>query len=75
MGVDLNFAPIQGKYPEQNIFRYSDLMTRPMDMFDELQAYSTAKSVTISGFEGIYRRLQNREESVQENVGIARQRR
>lgn len=59
LGVDLNFAPIQGNYPEQNIFRYPGLLDRPAGMIEELQVYAATKSVAISGFEGIARRLAN----------------
>lgn len=59
LGVDLNFAPIQGNYPEQNIFRYSGLLDRPAEIFEDLRAHAATKSVAISGFEGIARRLAN----------------
>lgn len=59
LGVDLNFAPIQGEYPEQNIFRYRGLMDRPFEYFEELRVYAEKKSITVSGFEGIQRRLEH----------------
>ncbi len=68
LGVDLNFAPIQGEYPQQNIFRYRNLMDEPFAYFEGLRIYAEKKSIAITGFEGIQRRLEN---LFSENVSMA----
>ncbi|WP_415879972.1 radical SAM protein [Methylomonas sp. TEB] len=56
--VDLNFAALQGDYPEENIFRYPlhDIDTL-LDRFAELAAYSNNKSIQVDGLSGLIYRL------------------
>lgn len=59
--VDLNFAALQGEFPEENLFRYP--IGKPDDMirkFTELAKYSADKNIHISGFDGMIFRLKQR---------------
>ena len=59
LGVELNFAALQGKFPEENIFLYPDIV--PFDLLpflDDLQRYAAGKSVDIAGFDGMRRRIE-----------------
>lgn len=59
LGIDLNFAPLQGPYPEENIFRYQKTDDNFLDYFKELEHLSHNSRITVSGFTGIYARLKN----------------
>jgi len=61
IGVDINFAPIQGNYPDENIFRYQDIMPRDelISIISNIESYSTNFDINISGFVGIHERLSN----------------
>ncbi|WP_026602091.1 radical SAM/SPASM domain-containing protein [Methylomonas sp. 11b] len=56
--VDLNFAALQGDYPEENIFRYPlhDIDTL-LDRFADLATYSSSKSIQVDGLSGLSYRL------------------
>jgi sulfatase maturation enzyme AslB (radical SAM superfamily) len=56
--VDLNFAALQGDYPEENIFRYPlhDIYSL-LDRFADLAAYSSSKSIQVDGLSGLSYRL------------------
>lgn len=59
LGVDLNFAALQGDFPEENIFLYPDIV--PFDLlpfFDDLQRYAADKAIEIAGFDGMRRRIE-----------------
>lgn len=57
LGVDLNFAPVQGECPGENIFMARDLMEPPLPLLERLQRQAQRATVTISGFAGMAYRL------------------
>lgn len=60
LNVDLNFAAVQGDFPEENIFRYPLQDTKQlMARFNSLQAYSQTKTNKVSGFTGLVFRLES----------------
>lgn len=67
--VDLNFAALQGNYPEENIFRYPlrDISIL-LDRFESLADYSQGRTIRVDGLYGlIYRLKQYRSEPVNNN--------
>lgn len=61
LNVDLNFAALQGDFPEENCFVYplheAHILT---DKFCELKTYSLAKNINVSGFDSLVYRLKQR---------------
>jgi MoaA/NifB/PqqE/SkfB family radical SAM enzyme len=63
LNVDLNFAALQGEFPEENIFRYP--LYHPETLigkFTELQAYSDTKNIAVSGLDGLIYRIKQRKD-------------
>jgi MoaA/NifB/PqqE/SkfB family radical SAM enzyme len=61
LGIDINFAPIQGPYSDENIFKYSDLISRDLliEQLEELEEYAKQLTINVSGFLGMHVRLKN----------------
>ena len=58
--VNLNFAPIQGDFKNENIFLYPDITKLNLqNYFNEIETYSATKNINISGLIGIKYRLRN----------------
>ncbi|MBD9355062.1 SPASM domain-containing protein [Methylomonas albis] len=68
LNIDLNFAALQGEFPDENIFRYS-LYTPELliHRFAELQEYSKTKSIAVSGFDGMIYRIKQRQDYLAAN--------
>jgi sulfatase maturation enzyme AslB (radical SAM superfamily) len=61
LNVDLNFAALQGDFPEENIFHYPLHDVRILlDKFSHLKTYSDTKSIKVSGFDGLIYRVKQR---------------
>jgi MoaA/NifB/PqqE/SkfB family radical SAM enzyme len=59
--VDLNFAALQGDYPQQNLFRYPIGDKQALiDSFLTLHDYSKGISIKVDGLQGLIYRLQQR---------------
>jgi len=59
--VDLNFAALQGEFPEENIFLYPLFAPETLiSKFTELQAYSDTKNIAVSGLDGLIYRIKQR---------------
>jgi MoaA/NifB/PqqE/SkfB family radical SAM enzyme len=67
LGVDINFAPIQGGDPEEDIYRCPEIRGEAQPAyFENLQAYAKTKIVSISGLIGMKIRLENGDKRVEE---------
>lgn len=61
--IHLNFAALQGEFPDENIFRYPIYNPELLiHRFAELQDYSTAKNSAVSGFDGMIYRIKQRQD-------------
>ncbi len=61
LGVDLNFAALQGAYPNENLFRYPAVdQAATLDYFLKLQRDSSRCAISVSGFAGLIDRLRHR---------------
>ncbi|MBF0146080.1 MAG: radical SAM protein [Magnetococcales bacterium] len=62
-GINLNFAPLQGKYPEENLFLFPELMDREELLLRLADMEDRAKElrVRITGFSGMRQRVSNRD--------------
>ncbi|MEO5328725.1 MAG: radical SAM protein [Magnetococcus sp. THC-1_WYH] len=58
-GINLNFAPLQGFYPDENIFMFSGLIETDLlwQTLESLERKALSASVRVSGFVGIRHRL------------------
>jgi MoaA/NifB/PqqE/SkfB family radical SAM enzyme len=61
LGVDLNFAALQGNYPNENLFRYPIVdRDEALKYFLRLQQHCSHLAINVSGFEGMIDRLRHR---------------
>ena len=72
LGLDVNLAPLQGNYPEENFFLYPDLLDDDYckDTLNRLEAYASRLPISVTGFAGMRVRLENRDKMLRE-VGHA----
>jgi sulfatase maturation enzyme AslB (radical SAM superfamily) len=60
LGVDLNFAPIQGPFEQENVFLYPEIADIDLPAyFSELERYAATQPIRVSGFVGMQQRLVN----------------
>lgn len=60
LGVDINFAPIQGPFTQENIFLYPHITDVDLsEYFTALERYAARLPVRVSGFVGMLQRLAN----------------
>lgn len=58
MEVDLNLAPIQGDYPDENFFNYpGDDYRKLYDTLARLQRLADCSDISVTGFDGMFTRL------------------
>ncbi|AMK77756.1 MULTISPECIES: SPASM domain-containing protein [Methylomonas] len=63
LNIDLNFAALQGEFPEENIFRYPVYTPEILiNKFTELQDYSNTKNIAVSGIDGMIYRIKQRQD-------------
>ncbi|MBF0108093.1 MAG: radical SAM protein [Magnetococcales bacterium] len=68
-GINLNFAPLQGPYHNENIFLFHNLIKHDIlwKIIESLERNALSASVAVSGFVGMRHRLLHRDASIIEN--------